>query len=466
MSYVSVLAAISIALMTSSAVAQPAATPPTAAPPTVVAALQDDPGFYSGEAGLTPSEIAGREIWYKATAGNARFHTYVFQQRTGILIDWFRALRSDQRDDRFAAYGLINDPGCCAPGSEGCPAKSLEETYGFDWCPGDADLLKFVGKEGYRDPACDFRDAPPETGYAVHYKGKDQRQSNCDLAFGTSTGALGFRKFPNPRFDKARWLKANGKLDTWEGFSKKVGKNPASTDSRFRHLANGAIEPPFLIGTSCGSCHISFDPLNPPQNPAKPKWENIKGLLGNQYLRISEILGSGMAYNSLEYQMFSHTRPGTSDTSAIPNDQIANSGTINPLINLERRPTFKDQDIIKWHPVAACSATPEAGTTCWCEPGRSDKCWVKKRSKETVHNILKGGEDSTGALEAIQRVYFNIGSCSEQCWVNHLTDLRQIDPQARNFGQSRFDVGQCRRDCPNMRAIEDRLTNIKDFLFS
>ena len=83
-----------------------------------------------------------------------------------------------------------------------------------------------------------------------------------------------------------------------------------------------------------------------------------------------------------------------------------------------------------------------------------------------MHHILKGGEDSIGALEAIQRVYFNIGSCSEQCWVNHLTDLRQLDPQARNFGQTPFDIGQCRRDCPNFRAIEDRLPDIAAFLFS
>ena len=86
--------------------------------------------------------------------------------------------------------------------------------------------------------------------------------------------------------------------------------------------------------------------------------------------------------------------------------------------------------------------------------------------KQPVHHILKGGEDSIGALEAIQRVYFNIGSCSEQCWLNHLTDLRQLDPEGRNYGQTPFDIGQCRRDCPNFRAIEDRLANIEDFLFS
>ena len=53
--------------------------------------------------GLSPSACVGRLIWYKATGGNDRFHTYTFQQRIGVLVDWYRVLRSDQRDDRFAA---------------------------------------------------------------------------------------------------------------------------------------------------------------------------------------------------------------------------------------------------------------------------------------------------------------------------------------------------------------------------
>ena len=66
----------------------------------------------------------------------------------------------------------------------------------------------------------------------------------------------------------------------------------------------------------------------------------------------------------------------------------------------------------------------------------------------------------------MQRVYINIGSCSEQCWLNHLTDLYQLDPQQRNFGQTPFDIGQCRRDCPNFRAIEDRAHDVISFLLS
>ena len=431
---------------------------------TNAAAIRDNPGFYAGESGLNPSERAGREIWYKATAGNSRFHTYTFQQRIGVLIDWFRVLNSNERGDRLRAWGIINDPGCCKPGDKNCPAKTLDETYGFDWCPGDQELLKYVGRTGYRDPACDFADAPADAG-DVHNKNKDQRQSSCDLAFGTSSGALGLRKFPNPRFDKERWTKLNGGLANWDGFRGKLAKDPKNADSRMSRLADGSVEPPFLIGMSCGACHIAFDPLHPPKDPSHPEWKNIKGTIGNQYTRISEILGSGMPTSSIEFQVFAHARPGTSDTSAVPTDQVNNPGTINAIINIDRRPTFPGEKVDKWRKAAACEkGVPE--TQCWCEPGREGKCWQRGLKEETVHHILKGGEDSIGALEAIQRVYFNIGSCSEQCWVNHLTDLRQIDPQSRNYGQTPFNIGQCRRDCSNFRAIEDRLANILAFLTS
>ena len=427
------------------------------------AAAYPDDGFRLGEAGLTPEQRAGREIWYKATAGNDRFHTYTFQQRVGVLNDWGRILRGDRRDRRFRTWGLINDPGCCTPGTPNCPAKSLDETYGFDWCPGDEQLLKYVGKEGYRDPACDFRDASAEAGDPEGHR--EGREDACHLAFGTSTGALGFRKFPNPRFDAEAWRKLNGRLGSWDGYNRRVSDDPRRADAHVSRLADASVEPPFRIGTACGSCHIAFNPLNPPADPEHPRWENIVGLIGNQYLRISEMLVSGMPKNSLEWQVFAHARPGTSDTSAIPTDQVNNTGTINALINTARRPTFPDEDVIRWHKVAACPAEAKEDA-CWCEPDKPGKCWLKRQERETVHHILKGGEDSIGALGAIQRVYFNIGSCAEQCWMNHLTDLRQIDPTARNFGQTPFDIGQCRRDCPNFRAIEDRLGNILAFFLS
>jgi hypothetical protein len=437
-----------LALLIRVAVSQPA-------PP-----VRLDPGFHEGAKGLTPSERAGREIWFKATAGNDRFHTYVFQQRLGVLIDWNRVLNTASRGERFKTWGIINDPDCCQPGSPNCPKKSLDETYGFDYCPGDEELLSHVGREGYRDPACSFEDAPLDPKHP--HGSSDKRQSACDLAFGTSTGALGLRKFPNPRFNADRWRALNGSLGSWDGVTRALASEGA--DSRSSRLLDGSIEPPFLIGMTCGACHIAFSPLRPPADPERPAWENIDGLVGNQYSRASEIMASGMPPSSLEWQIFSHARPGTVDTSAVPNDQVSNPGTMNPLMNLERRPTFPEI-VTKWRPAQACPAgSDERG--CWCEPGKDGKCWEKSQQTESVHHILKGGEDSIGAIEAIQRVYFNIGSCSEQCWVNHVTDLRQADPRHRGFGQTPFDIGQCRRDCRNFRAIEDRLQNIADFLFT
>jgi hypothetical protein len=413
-------------------------------------------GFRAGEAGLSASEIAGRKIWFYATAGNDRFHTYVFQQRLGVLIDWYRVLKAESRYDRFKNWGLINDPDCCRPGDSDCPAKSYEETYGFDFCPGDDVLLKFVGKDNYRDPACDFADAG----------GKGDKEDPCQLAFGTSTGAVGLRKFPNPRFDREKWRKLNhDKMRSWEGYNRKLSNDPANLDSRVSHLADGSIEPPFRIGMACGACHVGFTPLRPPKDPERPKWENINGTVGNQYIRMSQIMVSGMPADSLEWQVFAHARPGTTDTSAVPTDQINNTGTINAIINFKQRPVFNGEKVMKWRKTKSCPNDAK-DTVCWCVPGQDGRCWERSVKEETVHHILKGGEDSIGILQAVQRVYFNIGSCAEQCWVNHLTDLRQLDPNQRGFGQTPFNIGQCRRDCPNFRAIEDRLENIVDFLLS
>ena len=138
---------------------------------------------------------------------------------------------------------------------------------------------------------------------------------------------------------------------------------------------------------------------------------------------------------------------------------------MNAILNFDKRPLFANEKVNKWRSVGSCAAGASE-QSCWCEPGKSGKCWEKSLKAESVNHILKGGEDSIGIQEAVQRVYFNIGSCSEACWVNHLTDLKQVDPNQRNFGQTAFDIGQCRRDCPNFRAIEDRLPDIVSFLVS
>src|SRR5262245_27390505 len=254
------------------------------------------PGYAAGDSQFSPSERAGREIWFFATAFNDRFYTYSYAQRLGGAIDWFRILGAKNKGDLFQGWGAIPDPDCCAPGDPDCPAKNLDETYGFQWCRGDDELLKFVGKEGYRDPACDFRDAPFD-GSTPHGP-VDQRQNTCDLKFGTSTGALGLRKFPNPRFDPEKWRKLNGSAASWDGY--RAAGGTAAVDWRAGKFFDGSIEPPFRIGMACGACHIGYDPLRPPRDPNSPTWENIDGLIGNQYSRMSQVMASGLSRHQLE----------------------------------------------------------------------------------------------------------------------------------------------------------------------
>ena len=417
--------------------------------------------YAQGDAKLSPSERAGREIWFFATAFNDRFYTYSYPQRLGGAIDWYRILAAENKADLFQAWGAIPDPDCCTPGSANCPARSLEETFGFQYCPGDDALLKSIGKFGYRDPACDFKDAPFDA--STPHGRSDQRQDPCDLRFGTSTGALGLRKFPNPRFDAEKWRRLKGSLSNWDAYRKFMAGEDGSGDSRTNRLFDGSIEPPFRIGMSCGACHISYSALKPPADANKPKWENIDGLIGNQFSRVSQILASGMSQHLLEWQLIARARPGVVDTSALPMDTVSNPGTMNTIVNFARRPTF-DQRILKWRKASQCPEGPQA--TCWCEPHKPGKCWERSERVEAVQNILKGGEDNIGAAEAIQRVYFNIGSCAEQCWLNHVPDLRSIDPSQRNYGQTPLDIGQCRRDCASFRAIEDRLQNVVDFFLT
>ncbi len=418
-------------------------------------------GYAAGDAQFSPSARAGREIWFFATAFNDRFYTYAYPQRLGGAIDWYRILAAKNKPDLFQAWGAIPDPDCCVPGAPNCPAKSLDETFGFQYCPGDDALLKFVGKDGYRDPSCDFKDAPFDT--STPHGAVDQRQDPCDLRFGTSTGALGLRKFPNPRFDAEKWRKLNGTSASWEGYAKFIAGDDGSGNSRTNRLFDGSVEPPFRIGMACGACHISYSPTKPPADAANPTWENIDGLVGNQYSRVSQMLASGMSQHLLEWQLIARARPGVVDTSALPMDMVSNPGTMNTIVNFARRPTF-DNRILKWRKASQCPEGPQA--TCWCEPSKPGKCWQRSESIEAVQSILKGGEDSIGAAEAIQRVYFNIGSCAEQCWLNHVPDLRAIDSAQRNYGQTPLDIGQCRRDCASFRAIEDRLSDVVAFFLT
>jgi len=127
--------------------------------------------------------------------------------------------------------------------------------------------LEIRRPRGYRDPACDFRDAP--FNMSTPHGTVDQRQSACDLRFGTSTGALGLRKFPTA-LRRGAMEKLNGGRRSWDGYRALLSGDAATPDARVNRLFDGSIEPPFRIGMACGACHIAYDPLKPPADPSIP----------------------------------------------------------------------------------------------------------------------------------------------------------------------------------------------------
>ncbi len=397
---------------------------------------------------------AGQEIWIKATGGNQRFYAYNYPQKLTAHIDWWDVLRSDQRYvDRTHKYGMINDPDCCDPKTPGdCeekfPKKVIPDTFGMDYCPGDDALLDAVRNaneyrktgKSYRDPACNFKEwksDPIKASYAKNvetlFSKKFKEDSSCDLQFGTSTGSLGFRKFPNPRFDPEAWAAATNSKGYPEYARQKL-------------WLDHSIEPPFRIGMACAACHIGYNPVNPPSlaNITRPNWVNLKPAIGANYANLSAVFASGEGKGSLPWQMFAHARIGTVDTSAFPNDYINNAGSFNPIINLPQRPKFVHQ--------VKDFYNASAGTFADSPVTRSD-----------VYHILKGGEDSVGPEGSVMRVYVNIGTCSEECWTNHMADPLIFDSGLRGFGQTPFDIRQCQADCRNYRAIEKRVYDVFNF---
>ena len=199
-----------------------------AAPAAPGPAMPDNAGFYAGESSLSPSERAGREIWYKATAGNARFHTYIFpaaHQRADRLVP--RAAAPGERGDRFKTWGIINDPGCCMPGSDGCPAKSLRDHLRLRLVPRRrrAAEVRRAAKAIATRPATSRM--PPST--ARTRTRPSERPAPVRLRSGVRHLDRRPRvpQIPESAFRQGRWLKVNGSLASWDGYRRNLVERPA-----------------------------------------------------------------------------------------------------------------------------------------------------------------------------------------------------------------------------------------------
>ncbi len=227
-----------------------------------------------------------------------------------------------------------------------------------------------------------------------------------------SSGVLGYRKYyadPSPDFDPRTSPYQPGELEAQKRF---------------------------VIGHPCTQCHAAFDPTNPPKDPNEPEWENIMGLIGNQYLNqpLAAFL-AGLPEDHFARQTVKAARPGTVDTSLNPNDFMHNPGTQNNITDFLNRPIFVER---MKHPYSG-----------------------EVREGRTQH-VLKGGEDSVGDHLSLIRVYVNIGMCTEECWVP------KFPVPGAYFGlaahQRPFSIAECSRDCEAWNYADAKMTDLAAFL--
>ena len=229
-----------------------------------------------GGVALTPDEAAGRNTWILWTGGNQAFWDYLANHSFGTL-DLLKTADSRYRYRRFDYYGLMNDPDCTA--------ATEPDEYGLylDECPQPEGL----------DPE----------------------------VYGRSAGVVGLRRFPNPNFDAAAEA-------AWDG--ERYYSDP-------EYYNNPELVRPYRLGMSCGFCHVSAHPLDPPEDPNAPEWRNISATIGGQYFWIGRIFTAHPDESNFIWQLLNSSPPGALDTSFVASDNINAPRTINAVFNVAAR---------------------------------------------------------------------------------------------------------------------------------
>ena len=349
----------------------------------------DEDYFHDMDGGiaLTPEEIKGRNTWIVWCGGNDRLWDKLTAVSFGAL-DFIKVISSHpslkfSRDNRWNYFGLVNEPGF-AKASGPSPDR-----YGL-----------WLDRRLPDSPADPFANESKYPGVKAGARG---RTVPVGSFYGWATGIVGLRLFPNPDFDEAAAAK-------WD--PERYYMDPAYYNSK-------ELIRPYRVGMSCGFCHIGPNPVNPPDDPEHPKWENLSSNVGAQYFWVDRIFDWQSDPTNYVFQMFHTARPGTLDTSLVSTDNINNPRTMNAIYNLGPR----------------LEMAKRFGKETLAGGGLNNRQlndFVPATSPlasffippATVYSprVLKDGADSVGALGALNRVFLNIGLFSEE-WLLHFNAL-------------------------------------------
>lgn len=332
---------------------------------------------------LSADEIKGRNTWLLWTAGNEQFWDRMARHSYG-LIDLLKSVDSRNRGSRFKEKGLVNEPGFAQA------------------------------------------DRPDEHGVWLDRRVGPEPEGVDPGIYGRSSGIIGFRIYPNPDFDeqaRKRW-------------------DPERYYSDESYYNNPGLVRPYRVGMTCALCHVAPHPLNPPEDPENPAWEDLASLIGNQYFHEGRSLVSGVRPGSFFREMLEAQPNGTSDTSRIATDHVNNPNTMNAIFNLGAR-------------LSLARAETVTGGTLDLPPGADPKP-VPGGMAWKVPHILKDGSDSVGVPGASIRVYVNIGMFSQQ-W------LQCHNPLIGFEAQKPFSVANAQKHSTYWMATQARLANLAKF---
>ncbi len=422
----------------------------------------------------TNNEILGRNTWMLWCGGNEGFWDWLASDSLGF-IDLLKVVDGRNRATRFDQAGLINEPEMMQAGSP--------EDFGL-WLdiPMDAERRKWrreylqrtfeqirlgthASQRGqratreYGAPAGGYGYSEDSAGYGEDdgytYDPEQATYAQADPPpeiYGISSGVVGLRLFPNPRFDED----ARKKWDAERYYADKEYWNDP-------HL-----ERPYRVGVACAFCHASFHPLNPPRDVTSPSWENISGNIGAQYLRVRAAFANLLEPDNFVYHILDSQPPGTIDTSLIASDNINNPNTMNSVFNLPQRALLSLRN-----PRERITASSASQPSIWnhesddkvpayyedifknqglLEEALSSNSHPPRR----VPRILLDGSDSIGAWGALARVYLNIGTYYEQ-WNRLHRTVVGFEPQRP------FTIVDCERHSLYWHATQDRVAALRDY---
>lgn len=362
----------------------------------------DEDYFHDMDGGikLEASEIQGRNTWIVWTAGNDRLWNQLIYNSAGAL-DFLKTLSSSNpnlpnnlgRDTRWQYLGLVNDP--CFEKATG--PDSQRWGLWLDKRRADCQPDPFENEKKY-------------PGVQIGARGKTVGPNGEKLEvgsyYGYETGIVGLRLFPNPDFDdKAAQHWCDG------GCGVKYYSDASYYNDK-------KLVRPYRVGMSCGFCHVGPNPLQPPRDPNNPKWENLSSNVGAQYFWIDRIFYWEADQSNFVWQLFHTSRPGSLDTSFVSTDNINNPRTMNAIYMLRERL----DNALRWgKETLADGQLNNKQLNDYIKDGPLTKYYQPPDTVWTPR-VLKDGADSVGALGALNRVYLNIGTFSEE-WLLHFNAL-------------------------------------------